>query len=118
MTGQGLCADRYIGLSSTGISSRSGSASFGSSSFRSNDRYGGFGNTRDSDRTVDSYKGRARFGDDKYEKSTSKPCRTVSGDNQGDGSKRDSSRYGRLVSNFCDKISKQSSYLFWSFLRI
>ncbi|CAI0441434.1 unnamed protein product [Linum tenue] len=48
--------DKYIGLSSSGITSKASSASFGSSSYRSSDRYGGFSGGRDTDGFKDSYK--------------------------------------------------------------
>ncbi|CAI0408266.1 unnamed protein product [Linum tenue] len=48
--------DKYVGLSSSGITSRASSASFGSSSYSSSDRYGGFGGGRDTDGFKDSYK--------------------------------------------------------------
>ncbi|KAL3844219.1 hypothetical protein ACJIZ3_001622 [Penstemon smallii] len=72
--------EKYFGLSSSGITFKSGSASFSSSSLKNSDRYGGFGNTGDSETFKDSYKGKDQYGEDKYEKTT-KP-------------KKDLSRYG------------------------
>ncbi|KAK6912776.1 ENTH domain [Dillenia turbinata] len=54
--------DKYVGLSSTGISFKSSTASFGSGSFNS-DRYGGCGDT-----FRDSYKERDRYGEEKDDK--------------------------------------------------
>ncbi|KAG8375639.1 hypothetical protein BUALT_Bualt10G0121200 [Buddleja alternifolia] len=72
--------EKYVGLSSSGITYKSGAASF-SSNFKNNDRYGGFGNTGDSETFTDSYKD--PYGEDKYEKTTK--------------SKREPSRYGSMV---------------------
>ncbi|KAL0447421.1 UNVERIFIED_CONTAM: Clathrin interactor EPSIN 1 [Sesamum latifolium] len=62
--------EKYFGLSSSGITYKSGAASFSSTNFKSSDRYGGFGNSGDSETFRDSYKDRDRYGEDKYEKTT------------------------------------------------
>uniref|UniRef100_A0A2P2L1S2 Uncharacterized protein MANES_03G045900 n=1 Tax=Rhizophora mucronata TaxID=61149 RepID=A0A2P2L1S2_RHIMU len=49
--------DKYFGLSSTGITYKSGSGSFNGSSFHSSDQYGSLSSTRGSDSYRDSYKG-------------------------------------------------------------
>ncbi|KAK6927315.1 ENTH domain [Dillenia turbinata] len=54
--------DKYVGLSSTGISYKSSAPSFGSGSFGS-DRYGGYGDT-----FRDSYKERDQYGEEKDDK--------------------------------------------------
>ncbi|KAL0394142.1 UNVERIFIED_CONTAM: Clathrin interactor EPSIN 1 [Sesamum latifolium] len=74
--------EKYVGLSSSGITYKSSAASFTSSSFKSSDRYGGFGNTGDSETFKDSFKDKGQYGEDKYEKPT-KP-------------KKDASRYGSM----------------------
>lgn len=74
---------RYVGLSSSGITYKSGAASFTSTSFKNSDQYGDFGNTRDSETFNNSYKDKDQYGEDKYEKTTK--------------SKKESSRYGRFV---------------------
>ncbi|KAG6388014.1 hypothetical protein SASPL_153211 [Salvia splendens] len=58
--------DKYVGLSSSGITFKSGAASFSSSS--NSDRYGGFGNTKDKESFNVGYK--EEYGEDKYETST------------------------------------------------
>ncbi|KAI8547112.1 hypothetical protein RHMOL_Rhmol07G0169300 [Rhododendron molle] len=63
--------EKYFGLSSTGITYKSGSVSSGSSSFQNSDRYGGFNGTKDSETFKDTYSDNDRFGQDKSEKSTS-----------------------------------------------
>lgn len=78
---------RYFGLSSSGITYKSGSASSGSSNFQNSDRYGGFNGTKDSETFKDSCTGSDRFGQEKFEKSTS----TKSSRNT---SKKESTRYG------------------------
>ncbi|XP_058222405.1 clathrin interactor EPSIN 1 isoform X1 [Rhododendron vialii] len=63
--------EKYFGLSSTGITYKSGSVSSGSSSFQNSDRYGGFNGTKDSETFKDTYTDNDRFGQEKSEKSTS-----------------------------------------------
>ncbi|KAI3468156.1 hypothetical protein Pfo_024819 [Paulownia fortunei] len=62
--------EKYVGLSSSGITYKSGAASFTSTSFKNNDRYGGFGNRGDSETFKDSYKDKDQYGEDKYERTT------------------------------------------------
>ncbi|MCD7469505.1 hypothetical protein HAX54_008605 [Datura stramonium] len=77
--------DKYFGLSSSGVTFKSNSASFSSSSnFQSGDRYGGFGNKSDGYSFKDSYKEKDRYGEDKVDQSTFK-------------SKKESSHYGSKV---------------------
>jgi epsin len=80
--------DKYFGLSSTGITYKSGSATFGSSSLSSG---GGIGSTKDGDSFRSSYKERDNFGDDntKFDQTTTKSRR---GD-QETTSKKKSSRH-------------------------
>ncbi|KAJ6812825.1 clathrin interactor EPSIN 1-like isoform X1 [Iris pallida] len=58
--------DKYIGLSSSGITYKSSASPFGSSSYQSNDRYGGFGSTKEGDSFNDSYRdGESKWSNDK-----------------------------------------------------
>ncbi|XP_074317329.1 clathrin interactor EPSIN 1-like [Silene latifolia] len=57
---------KYVGVSSTGISHKSSSASFSSGSSQSNNRYGGFSGRYESDNY--SEKDEDKFGEDKFEK--------------------------------------------------
>ncbi|KAI4316563.1 hypothetical protein L6164_024535 [Bauhinia variegata] len=66
--------DKYVGLSSTGITYKSGSASFSSGSYQSSDRHGGFG-SRDGDRFRDSYRDKDHYEDEKVEKDYSEKSR-------------------------------------------
>ncbi|XP_028796113.1 clathrin interactor EPSIN 1 [Neltuma alba] len=61
--------DKYFGLSSTGITYKSGSASFSTGSYQSHssDKYGGFG-SNDSDRYRDGYGDKAYHEEEKIEK--------------------------------------------------
>lgn len=59
---------RYFGLSSTGISRKSGGAAFGSSSLNTGDRYKGASSAREGDRFSDSYKDDYREEKDSYRK--------------------------------------------------
>ncbi|KAL0330733.1 UNVERIFIED_CONTAM: Clathrin interactor EPSIN 1 [Sesamum angustifolium] len=96
--------EKYVGLSSSGITYKSSAASFSSSSFKNSDRYGGFGNTGDSEMFKDSFKDKGQYGEDKFEKPT-KP-------------KKDSSRYGSMdqdspvpgASRASTKVSKTNEY--------
>jgi epsin len=91
---------RYVGLSSSGITYKSGSASYGSSSYQSSDWRGS--GTRDGDRFKDSYKDRDQYGEDKYEKDTyGKSSRGAMSENQGNGLKKGSTRNGRYGVYIC-----------------
>ncbi|PWA47659.1 ENTH/VHS-like protein [Artemisia annua] len=90
--------DKYVGLSSTGISYKSGSsASFSGGSFQKSDRYGGFGGSRDGETFKDSFKDREQSSEDRFEPGKFKPRREVSGSTPGSSSKNGSSRYGSTV---------------------
>ncbi|WOK98555.1 clathrin interactor EPSIN 1 [Canna indica] len=74
--------DKYVGLSSTGISYKSSSASYGSSSFYSKDRYGS--RSREGDSFRDSYKEGEKYGKEskwKNEEKDSKKSEIVSDEN-------------------------------------
>ncbi|KAI3828447.1 hypothetical protein L1987_02548 [Smallanthus sonchifolius] len=87
--------DKYVGLSSTGITFKSGSAtSLGSSGFQKSDRYGGFGSSRDGETYKDSFKERDQSNEDRFEPGKYKPRREVS---SGGSSKTGSSRYGSTI---------------------
>ncbi|XP_050207631.1 clathrin interactor EPSIN 1 isoform X2 [Mercurialis annua] len=60
--------DKYVGVSSSGITHKSGSASYSSGSFQSSSRYGGFGGTRDSDYSRESYKDKDHYGQERTER--------------------------------------------------
>ncbi|KAL7159245.1 hypothetical protein ABFS83_01G015400 [Erythranthe nasuta] len=87
--------EKYIGVSSSGITYKSGAASFTSSSSKSSDRYGGFGNQRDSETFSDSYNDKDQYGEDKYVKSTT--------------SKKESSRYGSMGQDSTAKTASKTS---------
>lgn len=78
--------EKYVGLSSSGVTYKASSASFSSSrsSFQSSERYGGFGNKSDGDSFKDSYNEKDRYDEDKVDQSSYK-------------SKKGSSRYGSKV---------------------
>ncbi|GAB2270113.1 hypothetical protein Dimus_005022 [Dionaea muscipula] len=60
--------DKYFGLSSTGVTSKSGSTSYGSSSFQNSDKYLGFGGTGDSDTFGHKDKDEDQYGEEKFDK--------------------------------------------------
>ncbi|PSR91762.1 Clathrin interactor EPSIN like [Actinidia chinensis var. chinensis] len=87
--------EKYFGLSSSGITYKSGSASSGSSNFQSGDKYGGLSGTKDSNTFKDTHEDNDRSGEEKFDQSTSaKSRRAVISENQGITSKKGSTRYG------------------------
>ncbi|GKB57798.1 ENTH/VHS-like protein [Tanacetum coccineum] len=91
--------DKYVGLSSTGISYKSGlSASFSGGSFQKSDRYGGFGGSRDGETFKDSFKNREQSSEDRFEPGKFKPRRETSSPSTGSSSKKGTSRYGSAKS--------------------
>ncbi|XP_060208424.1 clathrin interactor EPSIN 1-like isoform X1 [Lycium barbarum] len=77
--------EKYVGVSSSGMTYKASSASFSSSGgFQSSERYGGFGNKSDGDSFKDSYNEKNRYDEHKVDQSTYK-------------SKKGSSRYGSKV---------------------
>lgn len=76
--------EKYFGLSSTGITYKSGSASFGTGGYRSSDRYGGSG-----DNFRESYKDRDPYGEEKTGNDTfGKSRRGAASENQGNTLKK------------------------------
>ncbi|KAL1552374.1 clathrin interactor EPSIN 1-like [Salvia divinorum] len=90
--------DKYVGLSSSGITFKSGAASFSSSS--NSGRYGGFGNTKDKESFNVGYK-EEEYGEDKYDTITN--------------SKKKSSRNGSTAQDSpatgASKTSKPDEYV-------
>ncbi|KAK9141967.1 hypothetical protein Syun_011367 [Stephania yunnanensis] len=88
--------DKYVGLSSSGISYKSSSASssFGSNNFQSSDRYGGFGSKREGENFNDSYRDE-RFGNDDSGNSRERSRRGIDKDDDENNIKKTSSRHGR-----------------------
>ncbi|GJZ79234.1 clathrin interactor EPSIN 1 [Tanacetum coccineum] len=92
--------DKYVGLSSTGISYKSGSsASFSGGNFQKSDRYGGFGGSRDGETFKDSFKDREQSSEDRFEPGKFKPRRETikKSPSTGSSSKKGTSRYGSTV---------------------
>lgn len=87
--------EKYVGLSSSGVTYKASSASFSSSrsSFQSSERYGGFGNKSDGDSFKDSYNEKDRYDEDKVDQSSYK-------------SKKGSSLYGSKAQ---DTVSSSGS---------
>ncbi|KAM2021185.1 hypothetical protein ACFX16_043236 [Malus domestica] len=104
--------DKYFGLSSTGITYKSGSAtssSYSNSSFQSSDRYGGLGGTAAAgDSFGDSY--RDRHEEDKTEKfSSSRSRRGATSENRESSSKKGSTRSRRGQDDISSSESKSSN---------
>ncbi|KAL7150810.1 hypothetical protein ABFS83_05G138400 [Erythranthe nasuta] len=98
--------EKYIGLSSSGITYKSGAPSFSSSNFKSNDRYGGFGNRGESETSKtsnDSYRDKDYYGEGKYEKTTRKKKPSRSGRKEQDST-------ASVASNKSTKSSKSDKY--------
>nr|XP_043628762.1 clathrin interactor EPSIN 1 [Erigeron canadensis] len=88
--------DKYVGLSSTGITFKSSSTgSLGS--FQKSDRYGGFGSSRDGETFKDSFKDRDQSNEDKFEPGKFKPRRGASSATLGSSSNKGSSSYGSTI---------------------
>lgn len=104
--------DKFFGLSSTGITFKSGSASYSGSSFQSSNRYGGSG-TRDSDSFRESYRDKDPYGEEKTERDTYGKSRQGGiSDDQGNTLKKSSTRTGsRDQNNKSANASKSSSKL-------
>ncbi|KAL6980077.1 hypothetical protein U1Q18_021727 [Sarracenia purpurea var. burkii] len=100
--------EKYFGLSSSGITYKSGSFTSGSSSFHSGDRYGGFSGTKDSDTFKDSYKDNDQVGEEKFDHSTSTKSR-VNGENQVNTSKKGSTRHASKGQNASASGASKSS---------
>ncbi|CAL9076606.1 unnamed protein product [Musa acuminata var. zebrina] len=91
--------DKYIGLSSTGITLKSSSASYGSGGFRNSDRYGS--GSREGDSFRDSYKGE-QYGKEskwKHEKQDGQKSQIVAEENEGIKSKKQVSHHSRNTLN-------------------
>ncbi|KAG7943419.1 hypothetical protein I3843_15G037800 [Carya illinoinensis] len=104
--------DKYFGLSSSGITYKSGSATSSSSGYGS----AGYGSAaRDGDRFSDSYRDRDQYGEEKYEKDTFGKSRLgVTSDKQGNTLKKGSTRNGskdenNISSNAFDESSSVPS---------
>ncbi|KAI3407398.1 ENTH domain-containing protein [Psidium guajava] len=101
--------DKYFGLSSTGISRKSGGASFGSSSFDTGDRFKGASSTREGDRFSDSYKDDNREDKDSYRKADQGGKTEKKGSMSKTGSARSSSKDGK--SSVASKSPRDSAPL-------
>ncbi|RWW20783.1 hypothetical protein GW17_00015085 [Ensete ventricosum] len=99
-TGRSTCNtpdSRYVGLSSTGITFKSSSASYGSGSFQTSDRYGS--GSREGDSFRDSYKGE-QYGKEskwKHEKQDGQKSQVVDEENEGIKSKKQVSHHSRYT---------------------
>lgn len=97
--------DKYVGVSSSGITYKSGSASYSSgSSYQSSGKYGGFG-SKDGDRFGDSYRDKGSYEEEKdyYGKSHH------ASDNQENSFKKGSARsVSKSQENKSSRVSKSS----------
>ncbi|XP_075487119.1 clathrin interactor EPSIN 1 [Primulina tabacum] len=78
--------DKYVGLSSSGITYKSSMSSVSGGGFSNRDKYGGFGNDSDGDRIKDSYKNNDRYDEDKYERPTKSKKESSRNSSKGQGS--------------------------------
>ncbi|KDP34134.1 hypothetical protein JCGZ_07705 [Jatropha curcas] len=98
--------EKYFGLSSTGITYKSGSASYSGSSFHSRS------STRDNDSFRDDYRDKDRYGDEKSEKDIYVKSRQAGkSDDQGNTLKKGSTRVGRDQNKLSINASKSPSKL-------
>ncbi|XP_043721337.1 clathrin interactor EPSIN 1-like isoform X2 [Telopea speciosissima] len=107
--------DKYVGLSSSGVTYKSGSASYGSygsSSIQYNDRYGGIGGTKDSDMFKGSYKDGDRVEDEEFHKDSHDTVRRgIASEDEVNNVKNGSARYGRNRDTLSSSTSSASSKL-------
>ncbi|MED6157056.1 hypothetical protein PIB30_019893 [Stylosanthes scabra] len=73
--------DKYVGVSSSGITYKSGSTSFSSGSYQSSGKYSGFGST-DGDRFKDSYRDKGDYEEDKGTERYSRRSRNIGDDEE------------------------------------
>lgn len=87
---------RYVGLSSTGITYKSGASSYSNGGFNGGgDKYGGLSSRRESDSYRDSYKESDPYGEEKFDTDTY--VKSHQGTAQGNSSK-ESRHHGRFMS--------------------
>ncbi|CAL5206152.1 unnamed protein product [Lathyrus oleraceus] len=98
--------DKYVGVSSSGITYKSGTTSFSSGSSQSSSKYGGFG-SRDSDRYSDSYGDKGRYDEEKVDKDYSGKSRYGDSSNDQENSFKKAS--ARSVSKSKEKTSSRAS---------
>ncbi|XP_022750119.1 clathrin interactor EPSIN 1-like [Durio zibethinus] len=99
--------DKYVGLSSSGITYKSGASSYSSGGFHGGDRYGGLSDTRESESYRDSYKERDRYGEEKFDTDVYvKSRRGTATESQGNSSKEYLHRSSKDPKN---KLSSKSS---------
>ncbi|XP_057985849.1 clathrin interactor EPSIN 1 isoform X1 [Hevea brasiliensis] len=104
--------EKYFGLSSTGITCKSGAASYGSSGFQSSSQYGSISGTRNGDSFRDSYRDRDHYRDEKTEKDNyDKSHQGDVSDDPGNKRKKCFTRVGRDQNNVSVNASKLSSKL-------
>ncbi|KAI5436212.1 hypothetical protein KIW84_022613 [Lathyrus oleraceus] len=96
----------YVGVSSSGITYKSGTTSFSSGSSQSSSKYGGFG-SRDSDRYSDSYEDKGRYDEEKVDKDYSGKSRYGDSSNDQENSFKKAS--ARSVSKSKEKTSSRAS---------
>ncbi|XVE97632.1 hypothetical protein REPUB_Repub03eG0035600 [Reevesia pubescens] len=105
--------DKYVGLSSAGITYKSGASSYSSGGFSSGgDRYGGLSSTRESGRYRDSYKERDRYGEEKFDRDTYvKSGRGTTNESQGNSSKESRHHGSKDPKNkFSSNLSDSNKY--------
>ncbi|KAJ8512603.1 hypothetical protein OPV22_003037 [Ensete ventricosum] len=101
--------DKYVGLSSTGITFKSSSASYGSGSFQTSDRSGS--GSREGDSFRDSYKGE-QYGKEskwKHEKQDGQKSQVVDEENEGIKSKKQVSHHSRNTLNKSHDVPSSKS---------
>ncbi|KAL5783360.1 hypothetical protein ACOSP7_008389 [Xanthoceras sorbifolium] len=98
--------EKYFGLSSTGITYKSGSASYGNSSFQSSDWYGGLSG---GDNFKDSFKDKDRYGGEKIEKDAFGKSRRGRYDSKDQGYTSSSASKSATKSNDSDKYNSVPS---------
>ncbi|KAJ4957749.1 hypothetical protein NE237_024860 [Protea cynaroides] len=107
--------DKYVGLSSSGITYKSGPTSYsgyGSSSFQYTDRYGGMGGRKEDDMFKDRYKDRDHIQGEELGKDRRHTARRgIASENEGNNIKKGSTSRGRDRDALSSSTSSASSKL-------
>ncbi|XP_015945114.1 clathrin interactor EPSIN 1-like [Arachis duranensis] len=96
--------DKYVGVSSSGITYKSGSTSFSSGSYQSSGKYSGFG-SNDGDRFKDSYRDKGDYEEDKYIRRS----RNISDDEENSFKKGTAHSVSKSQENAPSRVSKSST---------
>ncbi|GMI83887.1 EPSIN1 [Hibiscus trionum] len=105
--------DKYVGLSSTGITFKSSASTYNSGGFQGGgDRYGGLSGRRESESCIDSYKERDQYGEKKVDTDTYVKSRRGTASESQANSSKESRRHGSKdpKNELSPKLSDSNKY--------